>query len=362
MQSVKQCLEERLEKEINESDRQREKMEMLELQDFEELKVKYSLSVEQNQSLEGEFKEHMEDLKMLNQCLEEQVSVRRSLEKQISERVSYKTRIETLEHQLQDFEELKVKYSLSVEQNQSLERELEKANEISRKHETEHKEACEKLIELQLSQKKVFKEDFGEIRSLKQVSVGKGSEQQNNESANQCKKIEMLERQLQEFEEVKEEYTWAVELIQRLEKELEESREVSRKHEAEHKQACEKLVELQLLQKKVFKDHLGELPVFKEMFKEQVEGKRVEQQISEVVPLEKPSMSETQTQSVASVEMLTDVQDVREENSASKENVKNRTQFYEGQLEQNKQQQGSELKRNRVKGKNVEALMKRFDQ
>uniref|UniRef100_A0AAV2LVV5 Uncharacterized protein n=1 Tax=Knipowitschia caucasica TaxID=637954 RepID=A0AAV2LVV5_KNICA len=361
LKSVNQCLEQQvsvcksLEKQKSENAIQREKIETLErqLQDFEELKEKYSWSVNQNQSLEREFKEHQEELKMVNQCLEEQVSVCKTLEEQMKENSIQNKRIEILEHQLQEFEALKEEFSWSVKQNQSLEKELERTKEISCKHEPERKEACE-----------------------------------INETANQCKKIEMLERQLQEFEQIKEEYSWSVRQNQSLGRELEQAKETSRKHEAELQEACEKLVGLKLSQKKVLEEYLEGLRVFKKMFKEQDEvRKQLEQQISEKDLQEKPCMCQT----VASTETLTDLQDVREENSTSnvqtirtfleepqtsadgprpqswkddctKRNVKNLTQLFEGKPKQDKQQQVSELKRNQVKGKNVAALMKRFEQ
>uniref|UniRef100_A0AAV2LRI8 Uncharacterized protein n=1 Tax=Knipowitschia caucasica TaxID=637954 RepID=A0AAV2LRI8_KNICA len=328
--------------------------------------------------------------------------------------------------------------------NLSLEKHLEQANKNSRKHESERQEACEKLKELQLSHEKELQENFEELRVLKQSleeldSFGKSLEKQISENAKQSQKIEMqnqnlekelqllqmkvetqcedqisvgtkpqssaeqkiemLERQLKEFEDVKEEYIWCVEQNQSLKKELEQAKETSRKHEAEHKEACEKLMEQKLLQTKAFDDHLEELSVFKDGFKQQVEARRrLEQQVSEAAPQKKPSMCETQTQTVASVEMLTNLKAVKVETSTSnvptqnldqttralfeipqtsadesrpqrwkddctelKKNVKNLTELFERKLEQDTQKQGPELQRNRVKGKSASALMKKFE-
>uniref|UniRef100_A0AAV2LVY8 Uncharacterized protein n=1 Tax=Knipowitschia caucasica TaxID=637954 RepID=A0AAV2LVY8_KNICA len=292
LKSVNQCLEQQvsvcksLEKQKSENAIQREKIETLDcqLQDFEELKEKYSWSVSQNQSLEREFKEHQEELKMVNQCLEEQVSVCKTLEEQMKENSIQNKRIEILEHQLQEFEALKEEFSWSVKQNQSLEKELERTKEISCKHEPERKEACE-----------------------------------INETANQCKKIEMLERQLQEFEQIKEEYSWSVRQNQSLGRELEQAKETSRKHEAELQEACEKLVGLKLSQKKVLEEYLEGLRVFKKMFKEQDEvRKQLEQQISEKDLQEKPCMCQT----VASTETLIDLQDVRENSTSNVQTIR----------------------------------------
>uniref|UniRef100_A0AAV2ITS1 Uncharacterized protein n=1 Tax=Knipowitschia caucasica TaxID=637954 RepID=A0AAV2ITS1_KNICA len=311
-------------------------------------------------SHEKELQENFEELRVLKQSLEEGDSVGKSSENQISENAKQSQKIEMLERQLQEFEELREEFSWSVWQNQNLEKEL------------------------QLLQMKV------ETQCEDQVSVGKKTQSSAE------KKIEMLERQLKEFEDVKQEYIWCVEQNQRLEKELEQAKETSRKHEAEHKEACEKLMELKLLQTKAFDNHLEELSVFKEGFEQQVEARRrLEQQVSKVAPQEKPSVCETQTQTVASAEKLTDLKAVKVETSTSnvptqnldkttralfekpqtsaeesrpqsrkddctelKRNVKNLTGLFESKLEQDMQKQ--RLQRNRVKGKSVSALMKKF--
>uniref|UniRef100_A0AAV2IZ89 Uncharacterized protein n=1 Tax=Knipowitschia caucasica TaxID=637954 RepID=A0AAV2IZ89_KNICA len=314
-------------------------------------------------SHEKELQENFEELRVLKQSLEERDSVGKSSEKQISENEKQSQKIETLERQLQEFEELRDELSWSVRQNQNLEKEL------------------------QLLQMKV------ETQCEAQGSVGTKTQ------SSAQKKMEMLERQLKEFEGVKEEYIWCVEQNMSLEKELEQAKETSQKHEAEHKEACEKLMELKLSQTKAFDDHLEELSVFKEGFKQQVEARRrLEQQVSEVAPQEKPSVCETQTQTVASAEMLTDLKAVKVETSTSdvptqnldqatrvlfekpqtsaeesrpqshkddctelKGNVKNLAELFESKLEQDTQKQGPELQRNRVKGKSVSALMKKFE-
>uniref|UniRef100_A0AAV2IVZ3 EF-hand domain-containing protein n=1 Tax=Knipowitschia caucasica TaxID=637954 RepID=A0AAV2IVZ3_KNICA len=322
--------------------------------------------------------------------------------------------------------------------NLSLEKDLEQANDNSRKHESEHQEACEKLKELQLSHEKELQENFEELsenekqsqkietlerqlqefEELREELSWSVRQNQNLEKElqllqmnveTQCeaqgsvgtktqssaeKKMEMLERQLKEFEGVKEEYIWCVEQNMSLEKDLEQAKETSRKHEAEHKEACEKLMELKLSQTEAFDDHLEELSVFKEGFKQQVEARRrLEQQVSEVAPQEKPSVCETQTQTVASPEMLTDLKAVKVETSTSdvptqnldqatralfekpqtsaeesrpqshkddctelKGNVKNLAELFESKLEQDTQKQGPELQRNRVKGKSDREL------
>uniref|UniRef100_A0AAV2IXP5 Uncharacterized protein n=1 Tax=Knipowitschia caucasica TaxID=637954 RepID=A0AAV2IXP5_KNICA len=314
-------------------------------------------------SHEKELQENFEELRVLKQSLEERDSVGKSSEKQISENENQSQKIEMLERQLQEFEELREELSLSVRQNQNLEKEL------------------------QLLQMKV------ETQCEAQGSVGTKTQ------SSAQKKMEMLERQLKEFEDVKKEYIWCVEQNMSLEKDLEQAKETSRKHEAEHKEACEKLMELKVSQTKAFDDHLEELSVFKEGFKKQVEARRrLEQQVSEVAPQEKPSVCETQTQTVASAEMLTDPKAVKVETSTSdvptqnldqatralfekpqtsaeesrpqshkddctelKGNVKNLTEIFENKLEQDTQKQGPELQRNRVKGKSVSALMKKFE-
>uniref|UniRef100_A0AAV2IZ85 SMAD family member n=1 Tax=Knipowitschia caucasica TaxID=637954 RepID=A0AAV2IZ85_KNICA len=312
-------------------------------------------------SHEKELQENFEELRVLKQSLEERDSVGKSSEKQISENENQSQKIETLERQLQEFEELREELSWSVRQNQNLEKELQ-------------------LLQM-----------YVETQCEAQGSVGTKTQ------SSAQKKMEMLERQLKEFKDVKEEYIWCVEQNQRLEKELEQAKETSRKHEAEHKEACEKLMELKLSQTKAFDDHLEELSVFKEGFKQQVEARRrLEQQVSDVAPQEKPLVCETQTQTVASAEMLTDLKAVKVETSTSdvptqnldqatralfekpqtsaeesrpqshkddctelKGNVKNLTELFESKLEQDTQKQGPELQRNRVNGKSVSALMKK---
>uniref|UniRef100_A0AAV2J2I5 Uncharacterized protein n=1 Tax=Knipowitschia caucasica TaxID=637954 RepID=A0AAV2J2I5_KNICA len=179
-------------------------------------------------SHEKELQENFEELRVLKQSLEERDSVGKSSAKQISENENQSQKIETLERQLQEFEELREELSWSVRQNQNLEKELQ-------------------LLQMNV-----------ETQCEAQGSVGTKTQ------SSAQKKMEMLERQLKEFKDVKEEYIWCVEQNMSLEKDLEQAKETSRKHEAEHKEACEKLMELKLSQTKAFDDHLEELSVFKE--------------------------------------------------------------------------------------------------
>uniref|UniRef100_A0AAV2L313 Uncharacterized protein n=1 Tax=Knipowitschia caucasica TaxID=637954 RepID=A0AAV2L313_KNICA len=210
---------------------------------------------------------------------------------------------------------------------------------------------------------------------------------------------EKLAQKEKENQEICEKLMQLQSLNLSLEKDLEQANKNSCKHESERQEACEKLMEQKLLETKAFDDHLEELSVYKDGFKQQVEARRrLEQQVSEAAPQKKPSMCETQTQTVASAEMLTNLKAVKVETSTSnvptqnldqttralfekpqtsadesrpqrwkddctelKKNVKKLTELFESKLEQDTQKQGPELQRNRVKGKSVSALMKKFE-
>uniref|UniRef100_A0AAV2K4Z6 Uncharacterized protein n=1 Tax=Knipowitschia caucasica TaxID=637954 RepID=A0AAV2K4Z6_KNICA len=311
-----------------ESERKRIEMLELQLQEFEDLKKQHSWTVERNLSLEKEKKEHFEQMEFVQKCLDEQVAASQTLEQKLTEKERECKEVEVLKRQLQQFEEVKEQYSWSLKRNESLEKELEQAKELLERNETEHREVCEKTTEmlelqlqefedlkkqhswtvernlslekekkehfeqmefateLQLLQKEVLEENLEEMEFVKKcleeyVSACKKLEKVKVKESD-CKEVEVLKRQLQEFEEVKEQYSWSLKRNESLEEELEQAKQSLARNETERKETCEKLTELQQRQKKVLTKSFEELRSVKQSLEKQVSARKtLEQELRE---------------------------------------------------------------------------------
>uniref|UniRef100_A0AAV2LEC9 Uncharacterized protein n=1 Tax=Knipowitschia caucasica TaxID=637954 RepID=A0AAV2LEC9_KNICA len=147
-----------------------------------------------HQSLQQEIQEHMEGMEVVRTALNQHISARESLGREFEARERERKRIEMLELQLQEFEDLKKQHSWTVERNLSLEKE--------KKEHFEQMEFIQKCLD-------------------EQVAASQTLEQKLTEKERECKEVEVLKRQLQQFEEVKEQYSWSLKRNESLEEELE---------------------------------------------------------------------------------------------------------------------------------------------
>uniref|UniRef100_A0AAV2LFS4 Uncharacterized protein n=1 Tax=Knipowitschia caucasica TaxID=637954 RepID=A0AAV2LFS4_KNICA len=266
----------------------------------EELEQPHDKLKQQELSHETFLQEHLEELRVFNKFLEEEVAVRKSLEKQIE--ISNQRKTCTCEMQTQTVEQTKLKISEDLDTR-----------------ETSDDQPLDKTLEQKLTEKE-----------------------------SDLKKIEVLELQLQEFEDIKEEYVWAVNQNQSLEMKLEQTKqnlvnteqdlkEERRKREIESEKWEMETRELE-----------RELQLCQSRLKQRSEDLDA-RETSEDQPLDTRETSEDQPAS-------------KEESRGLQGNLKNLTQLFEEKEEQDMQKQGSCLKRDGVKGKNVAALMKMFEQ
>uniref|UniRef100_A0AAV2LJF8 Uncharacterized protein n=1 Tax=Knipowitschia caucasica TaxID=637954 RepID=A0AAV2LJF8_KNICA len=267
----------------------------------EELEQAHDKLKQQELSHKTFLQEHLEELRVFKEFIKDQVAVRKSLEKQISE-ILNQSKQSTSEMQTQTVEQTKLKISEDLDMR-----------------ETSDDQPLDKTLEQKLTEKE-----------------------------SDLKKIEVLELQLQEFEDIKEEYVWAVNQNQSLEMKLEQTKqnlvnteqdlkEERRKREIESEKWEMETRELE-----------RELQLCQSRLKQRSEDLDT-RETSEDQPLDTRETSEDQPAS-------------KEESRGLQGNLKNLTRLFEEIEEQDMQKQGSCLKRDGVKGKNVAALMKMFEQ
>uniref|UniRef100_A0AAV2JPP5 Uncharacterized protein n=1 Tax=Knipowitschia caucasica TaxID=637954 RepID=A0AAV2JPP5_KNICA len=184
------------EQQDSERDIQNRKIEALtrELEDFEEVKGEYSRLVSYCKSLGKDLEEAK---RCINQLSQEPLLEKESLQQKANNKSSEREMLERLKRELEDFEDVKGEYSRLVSLCKRLEKDLEDANRCSN-------QLCQELVlEKECSQ---------------QVAVHKSSEREMRE------RIERLKSELEDFEEVKGEYSQLVSYCKRLEKDLEDAK------------------------------------------------------------------------------------------------------------------------------------------
>uniref|UniRef100_A0AAV2M9W9 Uncharacterized protein n=1 Tax=Knipowitschia caucasica TaxID=637954 RepID=A0AAV2M9W9_KNICA len=384
LQRVKQRMEEQkeahscLEQQDSEREIQNRKIEALtrELEDFEEVKGEYSRLVSYCKSLE-------KDLEEAKRCIN-QLSQEQLLEQKTINKSSEREMIERLKRELEDFEDVKGEYSRLVSLCKRLEKDLEDANrcinqlrqELVLEKESSQQVAVHKSSEREMRERierlKSELEDFEEVKgeysqlvshckrlekdleeakrcinsnqlptdlllekeSLKQVAVDKSSEKE---------RIERLKRELEDFEEVKGEYSRLVSLCKRLEKDLEEAKKNSLVVVAEPVSEAETCVDTR---ESVSEEKVQSQPSDEHQHSCVRKTLNVFGQSSRERPTPKNSQHECE--------------ELRRLNGS----VKNLTQFFgpENKTEEEKQAQGSDLNRTSAKrGEKVAALMKMFE-
>uniref|UniRef100_A0AAV2JG82 Uncharacterized protein n=1 Tax=Knipowitschia caucasica TaxID=637954 RepID=A0AAV2JG82_KNICA len=324
LQRVKQHMEEQkeahscLEQQDSEREIQNRKIEALtrELEDFEDVKGEYSRLVSHCKRLEKDLEEAKRCINpCINKLSQEQLLEKESLQQKAINKSSEREMIERLKRELEDFEDVKGEYSRLVSLCKRLEKDLEDAN---------------RCINQQLPTDQLLEE------SLKQVAVDKSSEREMRE------RIERLKSELEDFEDVKREYSQLVSLCKRLEKDLEEAKKNSLVVVAE--QVSETCVDTR---ESVSEEKMQSQP--SDQHQQSCVRKTINvfgQQSSRERPTPKNSQHEC------------------EELRGLNGSVKNLTQFFgpEHKTKEEKQGQGSDLNRTSAKrGERVAALMKMFE-